>query len=51
LFLALKLSKEGYYNGNPQAILEAPGYLIMEIIKYESSLSEYLDVYKEINEC
>lgn len=49
MFVALKLSKEGYYQGNPEEILKAPVDIVMQILKYEKQMGDYLNVFQEIN--
>ena len=35
MYIAVRLSKLGYYSGDPQKVLEAPINIVMDIINFE----------------
>jgi hypothetical protein len=47
-FVAFRLAKAGYYNGDPKKILKAPVDIIMGIIKYEAFEHDLMLAYEEI---
>jgi hypothetical protein len=50
LFYACKLAKEGYYGGNPEAILRAPADVVINLIRYEQFVKEVEAAYQELNQ-
>lgn len=49
LFLALRLAKNGFYNGNPQNILDADVDMILKIKDFEIYDKEYLECFEQLN--
>ena len=49
LIIALTLAKEGYFNGNPNIILNSPADLVLQTYQYEMFRRVYEDTYTELN--
>lgn len=49
MFLAIRLAKAGYYNGDPQAVMAAPVDMVQAIIDYEKFESDYESAYIALN--
>jgi len=49
IFTAIKLAKEGYFNGNPQDILNAPVNVVQSILEYENFVYDYEQEYIALN--
>ena len=47
--MALRLAKEGFMGGNPDAILEAPTATVIAMMEYISYLGEYQETYLQLN--
>jgi len=47
--VAIRLAKDGYYGGDPQAILNAPVSIIQSLIDYQRFTSHYEDEYLALN--
>jgi len=45
----LRLAKIGYYGGDPEKILKARCDYVIAALEYEKFLSDYEDIYHEIN--
>ena len=45
----MTLAKAGYFNGNPETILNAPFDLVYQTYQYEMYTRDYEDTYIEIN--
>jgi len=43
------LAKEGYFNGNPQDILNAPVNVVQSILEYENFVYDYEQEYIALN--
>jgi len=43
------LCKKGYFNGDPTLALKAPVNIVMQLIKYENTISEYEDIVEGLN--
>lgn len=50
MFLAIRLAKEGYFNGNPQEVLNAPVDVVQAIIEYGGFASDYESEYVSLND-
>jgi len=50
LFIAFRLAKAGYYNGDPQKILKAPIDIIIGILNYEAFEMDLKEAWNEIIE-
>ena len=48
-FLAVKLAKLGYFNGNPKEVLQAPLNIVLDILDYEDFEKDYIDEYDRLN--
>jgi len=49
MIVALKISKMGYYGGNPENVLNANVDHVLSILDYESFNNDFERVYTEIN--
>jgi hypothetical protein len=49
MFLAIRLAKAGYYNGNPDDVLNAPCDMVYSVLKYENEEHKYLECDRSIN--
>lgn len=47
--MALKLSKEGYYDGNPESVLQARVDHVLAALEYEKFQIDYEVVFRELN--
>lgn len=49
MFIALKVAKAGYYNGDPENVLKARVDYVLAVLEYEKFSFDYEAVYMEIN--
>lgn len=49
LFTAIDLAKKGYYQGNPDLILNAPVSMIKSIEQFEKLETDYIETYRNLN--
>ena len=49
LLVALRLAKEGFMGGNPDAILKAPTATVIAMMEYTNYVGEYQETYMELN--
>jgi hypothetical protein len=49
MFLAIKLAKEGYFNGDPDQVMNAPVDTVQAILEYEGFLGDYNEEYITLN--
>ena len=49
MIVALKVAKAGYYNGDPDKVLQSRVDHVLMILDYEKFSYDYQDVYDEIN--
>lgn len=45
----MQLAKIGYYNGDPEKILEAPVNIVISLLNYEAFERDYEIAYNAIN--
>lgn len=45
----MRLAKIGYYNGDPEAVKNAPVDVILDLINYESFESKLEQAYRDLN--
>lgn len=48
--ISVKLAKAGYFNGDPEKVLQAPADIVQNILDYEDFASEYEEEYLALNE-
>ena len=46
---ALRLAKAGWFGGDPEKVLEAPGDIVLAILQYETFSAQYERRFIEIN--
>jgi hypothetical protein len=49
LYVAIGLAKKGYYNGDPEKVLNAPVSMIKSIEKFEKVEVDYIEQLRELN--
>lgn len=49
MFIALKIAKLGYFNGDPEQVLDARVDTVLAILHFESFQNDYDDKYVELN--
>jgi hypothetical protein len=49
LFVALRLAKSGYYNGDPDNVLKAPVSMVQNILHYENFEADLKNAYMELD--
>jgi len=50
MFLGIKIAKLGYFNGNPELVLQAPCDVVIQILKFEAMENKYNECYRSLNE-
>ena len=50
LFVALRLAKAGYFQGNPDNILQAPVDTVLNILHYEAFDNDYFEASRKMSE-
>lgn len=45
----MALAKEGYFNGNPNIILNSPADLVLQTYHYEMFTRQYEETFVELN--
>lgn len=49
MLVAVRLAKQGYYDGDPQKVLNAPVDVVEAIISYENFEIDYKEEYLRLN--
>ena len=49
MLIACRLAKSGYYEGDPDRVLQAPANMVQAILDYEDFLKAYEKVYVILN--
>ena len=47
--ISLSLAKSGFFNGNPETVLNTPVSLVLHTYYYEAYAQDYQDCYIELN--
>jgi hypothetical protein len=50
MFVAVRLAKGGYLNGDPSQVLNAPVDVVQSILEYENFEADYSAEYARLNE-
>lgn len=49
MFIAIKLAKEGYFNGNPSNVLQAQADIVLNVLRFEAEDSKYKNAHYNLN--
>lgn len=49
MFIACRLAKEGYFNGNPEEVLKARADIVQSVLEYGNFTEDYEKQYIALN--
>lgn len=49
MFIACRLAKAGFFNGDPEQVLNSPASIVEAAIAYETFESDYAKQYEDLN--